>query len=544
MPEGWDRVFELHTGASLILLDVSLTGGALPGATGRGGGIRNNGGTLSIIRTDIRGNGAGSGAGVDNTSGDTLIEDSLIRDNVGVQAAAVSNFAGTTTIRNTTVSANAATNGAVGLIGGSLTIESSTVAVNSAIGLLNVANAPFTVSNTIVANNAFDAQGPFSSGGHNLIGDVGTATGFMDGVNGDQVGGNGSPPVLAALVPLGDYGGPTLTHSLGFGSPAIDAGSCSSLKTDQRGSPRRVDLEDAVNIDDACDIGAVELALAPTLSRLVVPVRWCGVRGAPSIEDPTVVGETSVNDVLRARHENVTNQIFGPQANIELRSAANANIEEYPILDDPDCVEDPPGTFTCEIGQHGDVFVNPDTGNFDEFQNLIADCRAAWQAQDPTIVGVTAVQINRFVDADGNPRGLLGIGGRAQVNNAAEQTVASRVMVVDRFYRIDVPGNPDPPNPLDRSDQLLGHEFGHAASLSHGDGIDNNGDGDLDNDDESAIGDPQLDGSKPDAVPQWPAADRRASRAGQGAFAGHDSGSPRAAAGQHGGQRRAYRSGD
>ena len=53
------------------------------------------------------------------------------------------------------------------------------------------------------------------------------------------------------LGPLADYGGPTQTHSLLPGSPAIDAvppESC-TLETDQRGEPRLA----------ACDIGAFEL---------------------------------------------------------------------------------------------------------------------------------------------------------------------------------------------------------------------------------------------------------------------------------------------
>ena len=53
------------------------------------------------------------------------------------------------------------------------------------------------------------------------------------------------------LGPLAHNGGPTLTHMLLSGSPAIDAGQCvTGLTTDQRGLPR---LQ-----GPACDIGAVE----------------------------------------------------------------------------------------------------------------------------------------------------------------------------------------------------------------------------------------------------------------------------------------------
>ena len=66
------------------------------------------------------------------------------------------------------------------------------------------------------------------------------------------------------LRPLKNNGGPTQTHALVAGSPAIDAGnpggcrdnSGALLQTDQRGFPRNVDG----NSDGTarCDIGAVE----------------------------------------------------------------------------------------------------------------------------------------------------------------------------------------------------------------------------------------------------------------------------------------------
>ncbi len=56
----------------------------------------------------------------------------------------------------------------------------------------------------------------------------------------------------ALLGPLADNGGPTLTHALGAGSPAIDAadaGACPA--TDQRGVARPQGA--------GCDVGAFEL---------------------------------------------------------------------------------------------------------------------------------------------------------------------------------------------------------------------------------------------------------------------------------------------
>ncbi|MBX3015408.1 MAG: hypothetical protein KF832_28065 [Caldilineaceae bacterium] len=53
---------------------------------------------------------------------------------------------------------------------------------------------------------------------------------------------------------LADNGGPTLTHALSHGSPAIDAAGDSSLATDQRGVSRPLGIAD--------DIGAVEMTIS------------------------------------------------------------------------------------------------------------------------------------------------------------------------------------------------------------------------------------------------------------------------------------------
>jgi hypothetical protein len=75
----------------------------------------------------------------------------------------------------------------------------------------------------------------------------------------------------AMLGPLQDNGGPTETHDLLAGSPAIDAGSvdCPPPATDQRGAARPQGA--------ACDIGAVEYVPEPRGSvTLVAGVGFLG----------------------------------------------------------------------------------------------------------------------------------------------------------------------------------------------------------------------------------------------------------------------------
>lgn len=67
-------------------------------------------------------------------------------------------------------------------------------------------------------------------------------------------------------------------------------------------------------------------------------------------------------------------------------------------------------------------------------------------------------------------------------------------MLIDNYYRLDTVGNPDDPNPFDTTERLFGHEVGHALSLLHGNGADDDNDTFLDNDDDQAAGLPRFDG--------------------------------------------------
>src|SRR5262245_62592708 len=75
-----------------------------------------------------------------------------------------------------------------------------------------------------------DFFGAFDAAANTLLEDGSGATGITSGVNGNLVG------VDPRLGPLADNGGPTPTHALLPGSPALDAGSNPlGLSADQRG---------------------------------------------------------------------------------------------------------------------------------------------------------------------------------------------------------------------------------------------------------------------------------------------------------------------
>src|SRR5262249_30264521 len=98
-----------------------------------------------------------------------------------------------------------------------------------------------------------DLNGPVDSGTSNLIGTC-SGCGLSNGTGGNQVG-----VTNALLAPLGNYGGPTQTHALLPGSPAINKGTSSGAPgAEQRGVSRRV--------QPTFDTGAFE-SQGSTLSR-------------------------------------------------------------------------------------------------------------------------------------------------------------------------------------------------------------------------------------------------------------------------------------
>jgi CSLREA domain-containing protein len=139
---------------------------------------------------------------------------------------------------------------------GTLTLASATVCKNTGgSGIFNSAGT--SLKDTLIANNTLnglesDLAGTFSSQDYNLIKAPAGAT--ISGTTTHNI--IGQDPRLG---PLADNTGPTKTHALLFGSPAIDAGNSTQL-VDQRGRPRSFDDPNVSNAagGNASDIGAYE----------------------------------------------------------------------------------------------------------------------------------------------------------------------------------------------------------------------------------------------------------------------------------------------
>src|ERR1043166_5259650 len=227
-----------------------------------------NVGTLEITNSTVRGNSstggtAGDGGGAGYNAGTLNIVSSTISGNTAnITAAGIYNSEDSTlTISNSTISGNTASDYAAGILNlATLQITNSTFSNNSAPAVagdvvnlqnLQIGNSIFNKGNavrTIYSNS----QGIVMSLGYNLSSDDGGK--ILTGP-GDQVLTN---PMLG---PLQDNGGPTFTHALLPGSPAINAGNPNFTPPpsfDQRGAG----FDRVVN--DRIDVGSFEVQ-APTV---------------------------------------------------------------------------------------------------------------------------------------------------------------------------------------------------------------------------------------------------------------------------------------
>jgi hypothetical protein len=271
---------------------LDITNSAVTGnvASDSGGGIFNEGTLVlntSVVGSNVAqgGNGVGRGGGIANTLGTVTLDRSTISSNsVGVAGASpgtgggLANDTGSLVACNTTISGNVATGGTVpanppqggGIVNGvgSVMMNNSTITANIVTGsflpdggaLFNYAGVVEGLRNNILAGNAATTdvfngqQGDILSSGFNLFG---ATNGIVTAGPGDRFN---LTALQLVLGPLQDNGGPTFTHALLCGSPAINNGGGAGCgQTDQRGFPRIV--------GGAIDIGAYEYNnAAPTVS--------------------------------------------------------------------------------------------------------------------------------------------------------------------------------------------------------------------------------------------------------------------------------------
>ncbi len=305
----------IRSSGVLTLTDSTISANHASGTEfvgGNGGGVLNDGGTMTITRCTISNNSAQystgssgdqatiSGGGILNYSGGSLTitnstisgNSCIVSDSFGLNGSfgaggGVSNWLlGSMTIRNCTISGNSgvATGYATTMLGGgisnygsNLQITSSTIVHNSASGysggvgggIYGSPNGSTRTDSSIIALNTastgpdFTGGGGLHSMGYNIIGN--NADAVISSQPTDQIG-TPAAPIDPLLGPLANNGGPTLTHALQAGSPAIDRGNPATAgPEDQRGYGR-------VGVPDvgAFEFGGVATILANISTRAFV----------------------------------------------------------------------------------------------------------------------------------------------------------------------------------------------------------------------------------------------------------------------------------
>jgi hypothetical protein len=268
----------IASGGTLTLINSVVTGNGEEGhqiGISRGGGIYlSSDSSTTITDSTVAGNSANEGGGFfadSNTSvtitNSTIGENSATSDSGG----GLYIYGGSATLTNCTVSRNSAGGGGGGIYvdpfsfhHGTLNLINTTVADNTASdggfggggGISNfLGSSTVNAKNSIIAGNRHfanfstpDFDGTLTSQGYNLVGNSRGAQ--IVGVTTGNIVGTFPALINASLGPLANNGGPTKTHALLPGSPAINAGNTeTSPATDQRGAARV----------GTADIGAYEL---------------------------------------------------------------------------------------------------------------------------------------------------------------------------------------------------------------------------------------------------------------------------------------------
>lgn len=278
-----DRVFHITGPYTVVISRLTIQHGfASTGLLG-GGGILNQG-TLTLQDVSMQDNRAVNvGGAIDNYLGTATLYNTFVNNNYSTKDGGGIFNNGQLLLNTSTISGNVAVNGGGGLDNrGGATIQNVTISGNSASaggGLFNDGEGLFVLYSSLVANTATALPG--NKGGNIEIAEsirmkttivanslsgpncAGSNTIVSEGFNLENtdtcnfIDATDVINVDPMIDPLADNGGPTLTHALLLGSPAIDvADDIDCPEKDQRGAFRPADGDgDEVAI---CDIGAFE----------------------------------------------------------------------------------------------------------------------------------------------------------------------------------------------------------------------------------------------------------------------------------------------
>ncbi len=258
----------ITNGGTLTLADSFIIGNV---AAHGGGGLCNNNGRLTLVRTNVWANTAQACGGIFN-NGVLELEHSQVSTNQATAGGGGICNSGILTLRGSTVSANSAAYAGGIESSGTLVLLNSTLSGNAS---QQWAAAFFNTGGAVVTHGTLSGNAAGENGSD--IRNLGTLTFARSLVDGDCVGevesiesggyniqspgrscgfderGDLLDVSSLEIGPLTNNGGPTLTHALQPDSVAVDripSSEC-NITHDQRGVARPQ--------GDACDVGAFEL---------------------------------------------------------------------------------------------------------------------------------------------------------------------------------------------------------------------------------------------------------------------------------------------
>ena len=285
-----------NVSSMLTVSNCTISGNSAPDVFGVGGGISNDvalsNATLEILNCTISGNSAGdNGGGIYNYGGSMNATLKVLNSTLSGNSAHfygggifnISAYGGSAPadVLNCTLSGNSAGRFGGGIynnaaVDGSSPLEvlHSTFSDNSAFGgpsggIANVSGTLQLGSTILNASSISNSSGTITSLGYNLSSDNGG--GFL-AATGDQIN------AIPMLGPLQDNGGPTFTHALLTGSPAIDAGDPNfdpnafnpPMLYDQRGAGYNRIAHGRI------DIGAFEIVMPSYAGQVQPPINADG----------------------------------------------------------------------------------------------------------------------------------------------------------------------------------------------------------------------------------------------------------------------------
>lgn len=404
-------VRNLAAGGLVYLNNVVIEG--CVSEEGRGGGMINHGSVI-MTRVQFIGNEAYFGGGLENLLNANIYESTFHR-NTGqlsidrpTRGGAISNLAGASlTLSNSTLSRNSAvlggglfnqgrasilnstisTNGGrgggianvgPGAEGGRLEVVSSTITNNNGLGIFTIFfPGPVELRGTIVAGNRDAPRAPA-----NCEGGITSSRESLEDLNTCGLVGAGdifnTDPLLG---PLADNGGPTQTHALLAGSPAIDAAPSRYERRDQRDYPRPM--------FGASDIGAYEKGVE---FLAVIPFEWTYL-----YRDVFTRADTTFRLSLSLRTAGIGSEIG--DARIIGAKGANGPVK-IELAKDGQSYE-VSGTFTPPKDQSNstlfylEVLPAPDKASQLRIGNVACDCDARPRKNPPPIIIPRGDQIEK-----------------------------------------------------------------------------------------------------------------------------------------------------